>query len=388
MINPPLLPACYTEQAWFDLEREKIFNKLWLFVGLTQQIQEEHSFITRQLNGVSVLVQREGGELRAFRNACAHRGMPIQTQECGQRKLVCPYHGWSYQADGKLRGIPSEKMFNICKNKRSSLSLETYSLKVIGSFIFINLDSDPLPIEKQYSDDVILLLSTVSEYFSIDVSYTHFTVSYNWKLNFENILDWHHASFVHQKTFAPLLQLKQDGAFVAAPLEHSLLFDKGARLAEIDFSTKLFTKPTPLKNISKISRTQIKYSPRWFSGLLENTLDIGALFNCILFPNVNFGSIHGEHFYLQQFIPIAPNKTEFHSWVFTAQLKPGVPPQPHLLWGIHHAEKQVIDEDVVVLTALQTALSSADKVGIMGDHEAPLAAVGEWYMNYLMGEKQ
>ena len=129
------------------------------------------------------------------------------------------------------------------------------------------------------------------------------------------------------------------------------------------------------------------YAPRWYSGLLENRIDTGAFFACNLFPNANFGSIHGEHFYLQQFVPLSPGEVEFHSWVFTARLKTEVPPLPHLLWGIHHAEKRVLDEDVEILTALQNALKSASQVGIMGDHETPLAAVGEWYMSYLMGEE-
>ena len=63
-----------------------------------------------------------------------------------------------------------------------------------------------------------------------------------------------------------------------------------------------------------------------------------------------------------------------------------MPPQPHLLWGIHHAEKRVIDEDSVLLTELQRALKSATTIGIMGDHEAPLAAMGKWYMQRLAGE--
>ena len=53
---------------------------------------------------------------------------------------------------------------------------------------------------------------------------------------------------------------------------------------------------------------------------------------------------------------------------------------PHLLWGMHHAEKRVVDEDIVLLEALQAALESANGVGIMGDHESSLVAFGRWYM--------
>jgi hypothetical protein len=69
--------------------------------------------------------------------------------------------------------------------------------------------------------------------------------------------------------------------------------------------------------------------------------------------------------------------------VFTTKLKASIPAQPHLLWGIHHAEKRVIDEDAVLLTALQKSLRSSHSVGLMGDHEATLHAMGRWYMQEL-----
>ena len=388
MIDPALPPECYTQQAWFDLEREKIFGRLWLLAGLTQQLRENNSFITRVLNGVPVLIQNMDGELRAFRNACAHRGMPLQIADCGNRKLVCPYHGWSYHNDGQLRGIPNGKIYSICEKTQSNIRLQTFPLEVVGNFVFINLASDPIPITEQFSDDLLALLREVSPHFAPEVSYTTFTGEYNWKLNFENVLDWNHAPFVHRQTLAPLLAIERTGEFSAASPETSLLFRPGSPLADIRFSGKAPSgKNIALKDISRIGRSHMPYTPRWFSKLLESSVDTGAFFACNLFPNVNFGSIHGEHFYLQQFVPTAPDRVEYHSWIFTARLKQNVPPQPHLLWGIHHAEKRVVDEDVILLNALQKALESASTVGFMGDHEAPLAAVGHWYMQYLKPEK-
>lgn len=126
MIDPVLPPECYTDPAWFLLEQERIFKKLWLFVGLEQQLQEENDFIARDFSGVPVLVQRIDGQFRAFRNACAHRGMPLQVQPCGNRRLICPYHGWSYHPDGQLRGIPNETIYNICQSEKEKISLHRY----------------------------------------------------------------------------------------------------------------------------------------------------------------------------------------------------------------------------------------------------------------------
>lgn len=341
MKKPILPPACYTKQEWFDLEQEKIFGRLWLLVGLTQQLKSENSFITRRLNGVPILVQRIKGELRAFRNACAHRGMPLQVEPFGNRKLICPYHAWSYREDGALHAIPNEKIYGTCQDDRKGISLNKFPIRVVGNFIFINFDSSPMPIEEQFSSELLSLLEKVSVHFAPEVSYTSFSGRYNWKLNFENILDWNHAPFVHQKSFAPILALESDGRFSAAAPDKSLLFGPGSPLEHIRFSGEAPSgQYIKLKDISRIGRSKMAYKPRWFSNLLERSVDPGGFFACNLFPNVNFGSIHGEHFYLQQFVPIAPGEVEYHSWVFTARLRDGVPPQPHLLWGIHHAEKR------------------------------------------------
>ncbi|MEM5384667.1 aromatic ring-hydroxylating dioxygenase subunit alpha [Paraburkholderia phymatum] len=387
MIKPVLPPVCYTEQGWFDREQEKIFGKLWLLAGLTQQLQAENDFIVRNFSGVPVLIQNAGGTLRAFRNACAHRGMPIQIADCGNRRLTCPYHGWSYNGDGQLRGIPNEKIYGLCKKEQANLKLHSYAVETVGNFVFVNLSDDPLPITEQFSDDLLLLLREVSPHFAPEVSYSTFTGHYNWKLNFENILDWNHAQFVHKQTLAPLLQFESGGGFSAASKNVSILFGPDSPLSDIRFTGELPpADPIGLKDISVIGRSSMPYTQRWFAKLFDAPLDPGSFFACNIFPNVNFGSIHGEHFYLQQFVPMAPDRVEYHSWVFTARLKHGVPPQPHLLWGIHHAEKRVIDEDVVLLNGLQKSLSVASTVGTMGDHEEPLAVVGRWYMEHLQEE--
>lgn len=384
MIEPILPSACYTEIDWFAREQKEIFGELWLLAGLTQQLAADDSFITRNFGDTPVLIQNCKGELRAFRNVCAHRGMPIQTAEYGTRKMVCPYHGWGYREDGALRGIPNAKIYNMCKVEKDTIKLHSYALETVGNFVFINLSNNPLPITEQFSGDLLRLLTEASPYFAPEFSYTRFSNDYNWKLNFENILDWNHAQFVHPQTLAPLLQFDNNGTMCEVPNKDSLLFVEGSTLADITFSGDAsLTGDIALKDISRIGRASMPYAPRWFSHLLESPCDMGAFFACNIFPNVNFGSIHGEHFYLQQYVPIAPDKIEYHSWVFTCRLKPDVLPQPHLLWGIHHAEKRVIDEDTVLLTKLQKALKSVPSVGTMGDHEASLAAMGRWYMQQL-----
>lgn len=383
MIEPALPPECYSSAKWHDLECKEIFGKLWLLVGLRQQLTLHDSFITRQFNGTSVLVQNVEGELRAFRNVCAHRGMPIQTEPFGKRKLVCPYHGWGYRADGSLRGIANASIYGMCDAQKASIRLHTYALEMIGDFVFVNLASEPLAITEQYSPDMIAVLSSVSTSFGAAVSFSHFTCDYNWKLNFENVLDWNHVQFVHPQSLGPLLAVESTPASdMQRPA--SRLFDPGAPLAGVRLNGSINSDdPVALQDLSTIGRKVMPYAPRWFSGLMEAPCDQGAFLNCKLFPNVNFVSVHGEQFYLEQFVPVSADLTEYQSWVFTSRLKSDVPVQPQLLWGLHHLEKRVVDEDSVLLTALHASLKSASCVGVMGDHEGQLVAMGRWYLQRL-----
>lgn len=381
-MHPMLSPACYTEQSWFEKERHHIFGKLWLFAGLKQQLQGDNSFITRTLNGVPVLVQNLGGQLRAFRNTCAHRGMPIQIESCGSRKLICPYHGWSYHNDGSLRGVPNEKIYGLLD--KESLRLQTYAHASIGNFVFVNLSPNPLPIEEQFSSDLRKCLIEISSYFSDAVSYTYFNGDYNWKLNFENVLDWNHVQFVHGKTFSPLLAYGSGGTVSTPEASGYSIFDTGGALGGIQFRDRINIEgDVQLADISWVSRVKMPYQTRWFSDFFEQAFDKGGLFASHIFPNLNFGCLHGETFYLQQYVPVAPDRTEFHSWVFTSKLKANIPLQPHLLWGIHHAEKRVIDEDRVLLNALQRSLMGSTNAGVMGDYEHRQHHMGRWYMQRL-----
>lgn len=370
-----ILPAeCYTHAKWLDFETEKIFKKMWIFACLTQQLQNDNDFVTCELVGVTVLLQKLEGKIKAFRNSCPHKGMPVQTEDCGNRKLLCPYHGWSFDCNGKVRGIPNASLYRFSTQEKQNLTLEEYPTAIIGNFVFIYLNKIPShPIKDQFKPDLIKLLEDASKYFSSDFSYTRFECKYNWKLNFENVTDFNHIQFVHPKSFAPLIEFGKEGCYGEK-------FPQGSKIFPPDYVKENSAAPTQptLQDISFWGRAPLPYKERWYSKQLD-ACDIGGHFACHLFPNINFGSIHGENFFLQQYNPIAPDLFEYRSWVFTAKVK-NERRLPHLLWGIHHAEKNVINEDKVLLEKMQRSLLASKYVGYIGAHETPLTLIGQWYM--------
>ena len=108
----PLIPTGrYTDPAFYELEKERLFARTWLFVGHESEWAESGSYRQMTRSGAPIVVVRgEDDLLRAFYNSCRHRGAPVTRDECGTaRRLTCQYHSWSYGLDGGLRAVPRSR---------------------------------------------------------------------------------------------------------------------------------------------------------------------------------------------------------------------------------------------------------------------------------------
>jgi Rieske 2Fe-2S family protein len=96
--------AFYTDPGVFDADMRLIYYREWLVAGSVAEVPKTGSFITLQVGNYSVIIVRGAdGEIRAFHNTCRHRGSRIcQVARGTAPKLVCPYHQWTYELDGRL----------------------------------------------------------------------------------------------------------------------------------------------------------------------------------------------------------------------------------------------------------------------------------------------
>ena len=94
----------YTDADFFKLDMELIWYRDWLFIGHDCELPKPGSFITAQIGDYPVvLVRDQQGKINAFHNSCRHRGSRVCNTEKGTAaKLVCPYHQWTYELDGRL----------------------------------------------------------------------------------------------------------------------------------------------------------------------------------------------------------------------------------------------------------------------------------------------
>jgi len=154
-------------------------------------------YVSRDVAGIPLIAVRGlDGKMRAFRNACRHRGVQLANGHGCARALVCPYHGWAYSLDGSLRSIPHEDGFpDVDKATRG---LVPVACAEINGLVFINQDlqadikNDVLSVPKLMPDGQRVLNSD------------SLVIQANWKLYIESALEGYHIRQTHKATFFPV----------------------------------------------------------------------------------------------------------------------------------------------------------------------------------------
>ncbi len=194
-----LVGADYHAAEVFERERERIFHADWYCVGRAEDVATG-SFVVVDVVGESVILVRDrDGVLRAFLNACRHRGARL-CDGAGPvgRTIVCPYHAWSYRLDGALAGTP-----NVADDElidRASLGLMGVALDVWDGFVWVTLAEDPPLLRDQlarWSSDDPFQWERYGVGELVVGAKTTYDVAANWKLIVENYNECLHCVNVH-----------------------------------------------------------------------------------------------------------------------------------------------------------------------------------------------
>lgn len=100
--------AAYTSDEFHQIERERVFERAWVCIGLADEVAGNGRMLVRTVGRRSILVTRDGdGVLRGFLNSCRHRGTELAEADCDVAGTIrCPYHRWGYGLDGSLQATP------------------------------------------------------------------------------------------------------------------------------------------------------------------------------------------------------------------------------------------------------------------------------------------
>jgi salicylate 5-hydroxylase large subunit len=151
-----------------------------------------------------VVTRDEHGEIRCFVNRCAHRGVKVCRHEFGNtRFFVCPYHQWSYDATGALRGVPFIKGVNQLGGMPEDFDRADYGLPRLvtctrNGVIFASFDHGVPSLESYLGEVNTHYFDRVFDGRALSLlGYSRQLIPGNWKLMFENIKDPYHASLLH-----------------------------------------------------------------------------------------------------------------------------------------------------------------------------------------------
>jgi Rieske 2Fe-2S family protein len=193
--NARTLPArAYTSSEVLELERRVIFEGMWINVCREEDLPNPGDFITRDIHKEKILLLRgKDGAVRAFFNVCRHRGSRLVHEACGGGKLrvSCAYHGWTYEADGKLMSAPYMPK-DFCKTDHGLVAVP---IGTWNGFVFINLDRHAEPLDQWLTDAPDLAHYRIAELRR--GKRVEYTVDANWKLIIENYSECYHCQLMH-----------------------------------------------------------------------------------------------------------------------------------------------------------------------------------------------
>ena len=211
----------YVDDAWFDRERDRIFESQWLCVGRDEEVPAPGDHLVCEVAGESVIVtrQRDGG-LAAYVNLCRHRGSRLSDApgKPGQEtvgpsgtfkgSIQCPYHGWTYSFDGRLRAAPFLESDEVPKE---SLPLHPVAVETWRGFLWVHLrPSAAQPLASQFQGSE----SHLANYPLADLRVTSrivYPIAANWKAIVENYNECYHCGPVHPELVELVPAFRQRG---------------------------------------------------------------------------------------------------------------------------------------------------------------------------------
>lgn len=187
--------ACYTDPAFLDKEKSRVFDRTWQLVGNAGAVALPGAFFTAHVAGEPIVVVRgQDGRLRAFINVCRHRGGAVAEGAGRAKNFRCHYHGWTYTLEGKLIGTPDVGGMEFFD--RSSMPLPEILADTWGQFVFVNLDSAAPPLSAFLED----IPQRVAPWNVQEMQFAfrkEYRIQCNWKVYVDNYLEGYHIPIAH-----------------------------------------------------------------------------------------------------------------------------------------------------------------------------------------------
>ncbi len=333
--------ASYTEKDFFPAERDKILGKTWACIGFASDLPDKGYAKPIDFMGLPLVVLRNRkDELNVYHNVCSHRGRKLVQEEAQIKGMIrCPYHSWTYDLNGGLRGTPH--IGGVGQHTAEGFSCEGNGLREVRSaiwmdMIFVNLSGDAPSFEDHIAPLVqrwkpFLGESGLNELRRVtSESGLEIEVNCNWKLAVENYCESYHLPFVHPalNTYSRLedhYNIEQDDRFGG---QGSLAY-----------------------NLAGTAGTKLPIFPEWPEDKLRQAEYIAV------YPNVLLG-IQADHAFAMLLEPVAHNKTVEHLRVYFVGDEATGDDCAISRSAILESWRVVFDEDIAAVEGMQLGRSS------------------------------
>ncbi|MAZ45653.1 MAG: hypothetical protein CMD74_02980 [Gammaproteobacteria bacterium] len=319
MHNGPVSTDIYWKPELYELEVERIFKKTWHYVGREEQISRTGEFFVKELptfDFSSIIVRGRDNRIRAFMNACPHRGNQVELTECGRRSaFTCKFHAWKYDLEGRLAAVPDEEGFPLLN--KADIGLKQFSCETWEGFIFINIQEEPDQTLSEYVGEQGMDLHGYP--FSSGTSRFQFsgTVETNWKFLVDSFCETYHVPYLHSRT------IRQTMAGSDNP--HGRAID--VRLKGDHRTTSVWAnldyEPQPVQGLAAAAAatsitSAVATTVELPKGLNQTRAKNWAIDVTVFFPGL-VCVINPGMYFTHQMWPLGPNRTK---WEMTGYLRP------------------------------------------------------------------
>ncbi|MEV0688222.1 aromatic ring-hydroxylating dioxygenase subunit alpha [Nocardia sp. NPDC050378] len=186
----------YTSEARLALEFERLWSRVWQVVCRVEEVAEPGDFAEYTIGNQPFLIVRgEDGRLRAFQNACRHRGTLLKHGTGNAKELKCSFHAWCWSLKGELRDIPDRHLF-------PGVTDEEYALPEVacdtwGGFIFIHPQPEQAPPLREFLGRAAADLDVYHMERYRATMHARIPLECNWKVALEAFLEAYHVAATH-----------------------------------------------------------------------------------------------------------------------------------------------------------------------------------------------
>ena len=342
---PDIARRRYLDAAFYEAELTHVWRKSWLLVGHTSDYPQAGSYRQFEFDRAPlVIIRGKDLKLRAFLNSCQHRGATVLKAQEGVTKVMsCQYHGWTYNLEGALIGIPEEQTFPHVK--REERHLVELRCELWGGMIFINFDHAAPPLLEWMTPAVVARYGAIFESPMRVVWRKSWDFACNWKLPVEAFREAYHIDTVHKQTVAQMIDCKHAMIELYGNGHDSIIVPYWPRQAMEQGAWDAIPTLSNLKSLPGSDQ------PEFLANVLEANL----------FPNVSL-AVQSVGFPLFSIWPLAPDRCRVDAlWL-------GVdwgdaPPSPE--WDTLTAGSDVVaGEDLANLMSMQVSLAADPDKGV------------------------